>query len=204
MIRVALVEDDLDLNEMFSDIITNSSDCTLVQSFSDGETAAKQLPKLNPEIVLMDVNLPNMSGIETVRALKTSSPDTQAVMLTIQDDEQTIFQALSAGACGYLNKNISPIDLIKAIKDIKNGGAPMSTNIARLVIQSFHSQENLLSNRESSVLKLLGQGMSYKLIADDLNLSIDTIRRHIKKVYSKLQVKKRSDALDKAKKQGLI
>lgn len=153
----------------------------------------------------MDIQLPGMSGIEGVRRIKKFLPDLDIIMLTIHDDDRRVFDSLCAGACGYLVKTTPPVKILEAIKDVHNGGAPMSASIARLVLQSFRkSSDSNLSPREQEILALLCQGKSYKMIADALHLSKGTVHSHLKKIYKKLEVNSMTEAVAKAHLERLV
>lgn len=158
-----------------------------------------------PDVALMDIGLPGMTGIEGIRILKEKLPDLDILVLTIQSESDTVFDALCAGACGYLMKDTPPAQLLDAIQESYDGGAPMSTRIARLVVKSFQiEQQTLLTTRETEVLTHLCKGKSYKMIADDLFISEETVRRHIKNIYRKLEVHSKSEAVAKAFKERLV
>jgi len=153
----------------------------------------------------MDIGLPGMSGIQGIRILKDKLPDIDILVLTIQSESETVFDALCAGASGYLMKDTPPAQLLDAIRESYDGGAPMSTRIARLVVESFKiTQQTSLTNRETEVLTHLCKGKSYKMIADDLFISEETVRRHIKNIYRKLEVHSKSEAVAKAFKERLV
>ena len=163
------------------------------------------LPGYKPHIILMDIHLPGMSGIECTQKLSTKIPDTQILMLTIQDDDDSIFDSLCAGASGYLLKGTPPAQLIAALEEAHKGGAPMSPKIARKVVKSFRvSSKSPLSDRETEVLKLLCKGENYRSIAEALFVSTNTIKAHIKNIYQKLHVNTRAEAVSKALKDKLI
>ncbi len=190
-IQVAIVDDKRDIREGLQLILDNSEGFECVATYSDGESAVKSLPTIKPDVVLMDIGLPKMSGIDCVKILKDISPEIEMIMLTVHADEDSIFESLRAGAVGYLVKNIFPSKLLNSIKEVKNGGSPMSSSIARKVVSSFNSFRQPAANltkRETEVLDLLCKGKSYKVIADELFISPDTVRYHLKNIYKKLQV----------------
>jgi len=153
----------------------------------------------------MDIGLPGMSGIEGIRKIKENLPSIDILMLTVHEDSKMVFDALCAGACGYLIKNTQPVKLLEAIKEVHEGGAPMSTQIARLVVTSFKiNPHSNLTNRETEVLTQLCKGKSYRMIAEALFISEETVRRHIKNIYKKLEVGSKSDAVAKALKEKLV
>ena len=206
-IRVAIVDDKRDIREGLQLILDNSEGFECVATYSDGESAVKSLPTIKPDVVLMDIGLPKMSGIDCVKILKDISPEIEMIMLTVHADEDSIFESLRAGAVGYLVKNIFPSKLLNSIKEVKNGGSPMSSSIARKVVSSFNSFRQPAANltkRETEVLDLLCKGKSYKVIADELFISPDTVRYHLKNIYKKLQVNSKYEAMMKAMKNGLV
>ena len=202
-ITVAIVEDDFKTRENLQTMLREAPGYQCVGAFSSGEAALEGLPKLRPEVVLMDINLPKMSGVECARQLKLLRPESLIVMLTVYDDSDRIFHALQMGASGYLLKR-SPVDeILRAIQDVKKGGAPMSNYIARKVVQSFQRQgpsdkpaENL-SKRETEVLGYVAQGYTNKEVAEALGLSVETIHAYLKNIYSKLHVRSRTEAVMK-------
>lgn len=206
-IQVAIVDDKRDIREGLQLILDNSDGFECVATYSDGESAVEGLPTVKPDVVLMDIGLPKMSGIDCVKILKDISPEIEMIMLTVHADEDSIFESLRAGAVGYLVKNIFPSKLLNSIKEVKNGGSPMSSSIARKVVSSFNSFRQPAANltkRETEVLDLLCKGKSYKVIADDLYISPDTVRYHLKNIYKKLQVNSKYEAMMKAMKNGLV
>lgn len=202
-IKVCIVEDDKNLRETIRGFINLNPgfDCSL--TFASGEELLKNLANPMPDVVLMDINLPGMNGIECVRQLKQQLPESQILMLTIYENSDRIFQALAAGASGFLVKNTPPGQLLEAIRDVYNGGGPMSSQVARKVIQAFQSTsqndgpvENL-TPRELEIMELLSRGLSYKMMAADLNLGVGTIQTHIRRIYKKLHVNCRTEAVMK-------
>jgi DNA-binding NarL/FixJ family response regulator len=201
-VRVALVEDDSEVRAGLELLLGASGYCRSVGGFASGEEALVALPDLKPDVVLMDINLPGMSGIECIRKLKTTQPQIQIMMLTVFEDHDRIFQSLSAGASGYLLKQTPPAKLLDAVLELHGGGAPMSTQIARHVVDAFrqpHSETaaSVLSPREREIIALLAKGFLYKEIADRLTLSVETIRTHIHNIYEKLHVRSRTEAVMK-------
>jgi len=199
--KIAIVEDTAGLRTAIGEWLSNASDLAYVGACASAEEAIQKLPSLSPDIVLMDINLPDANGIECVRSLKPRLPKTQFLMLTVYDDAPRIFAALEAGATGYLLKRASRERLLEAIAEMKVGGSPMSAQIARKVVQSFHkavpSPDLALSPRETEILKLLAEGLLYKDIADHFGNSIYTINAHIRRIYEKLHVQSRSQAVAK-------
>lgn len=200
-IRVALIEDQPKVRESWSRLINSFPDFQCVCVCASGEEAVRVIPAEKPDVVLMDIFLPRMSGIECTARLKEELPGTQIVILTAMDDQELVFMALEAGADGYLLKRTRPADLRRALLDVLGGGAPMTSQIARRVIESFRKKaknrdESLnLSTREEQILRLLSQGYSNKMIADKLEISIDTVCSHLKHVFEKLHVNSRTEAV---------
>jgi len=204
MIRVAIVEDDEKNRNNLIMLLEQSQDFRCVGAYPDAETALDDIPIKSPEIVLMDINLPGIDGIECTFKLKEIMPELLVVMLTVYEDTWKIFKALQAGAVGYLLKLTRPDEILIALKEVSEGGSPMSAIIARKVVQSFQSEKkvrekekNSLTQREEQVLKLLAKGFLYKEIASELQISSDTVHNHIRKIYEKLQVHSRTEAVVK-------
>lgn len=200
-IRVSIIEDDAPLRKAIRERISGDKRFLIVGEYASAESAVKGLPDSPSDVVLSDINLPGINGIECVRKLKPLMPQTQFVMLTVYDDSENIFQALSAGATGYLVKRASRDELLDAIVNVHRGESPMSSGIARKIVASFQrtepSETDKLSPREKQVLDLLAQGFLYKEIADQLQLSIPTINGYVHSIYEKLQVHSRSQAVAK-------
>jgi DNA-binding NarL/FixJ family response regulator len=199
-LRVALVEDYPKVRESWVRLISSFPDFKCVCACATGEEAIRSIPLEQPDVILMDIFLPRMSGIECTARLKELLPSTQIVILTAMDDQELVFMALEAGADGYLLKRTKPSELRKALLDVLGGGAPMTSQVARRVIESFRrhgrtrDESKRLSVREEQILVLLSQGYSNKMIADKLDLSIDTVCSHLKHVYSKMHVSSRTEA----------
>lgn len=201
-IRVALVEDDERLRASFAARIARTPGFSCAAAFSSAEAALAGLVAPLPDVVLMDINLPGRSGIECVRELKRRHPGMQFLMLTVYEDLDLIFQSLQAGATGYLLKRAVPEELLEAIRNVHTGGAPMSSLIARKVVESFAARrpvapEANLTPREREILEALAQGFLYKEIAERLGIGITTVRTHLKSIYEKLQVNNRTEAVVK-------
>lgn len=202
---VVIVEDDSHLRELFSGWITDSPGLKLIGAFSNAETAAVMLPDLRPDVALVDINLPGLSGIEFVRNLKPLVGSTQFMMVTVYRDSKLIFDSLSAGATGYLLKRTSREHLLAAIDEIVHGGAPISSGIARMLVQSFYrptpesSEWGNLTLREKSVLELLARGFTLKEIAAELGISIPTVGTYVRRIYDKLHIHSRAQAITKFK-----
>lgn len=202
-ISVAIVEDDAEVRRSLIGIINRESSMTCAGAFGTAEEALAQIPRLHPQIVLMDINLPAMSGIDCVRRLSEAVPGLPIVMLTVYHDARAIFDSLAAGATGYLLKPVQSPELVQAIRDVRSGGAPMSMNIARQVVQTFrkpvpeHEDLPRLSPREKEVLDLLAKGFQSKEIATELGVGYWTIETHIAHIYQKLHVRSRAQAVAK-------
>jgi DNA-binding NarL/FixJ family response regulator len=202
-IAVSIIEDDGAAREILSDWIRRAPGFRLVGQYGDAESAILGLASDKPEVALMDINLPGMSGIECVRRLKPVLPGTQFVMVTVYEDADHIFNALAAGASGYLLKQTPRDELLAALKDVYSGGSPMTSNIARKVVQSFQrsspssDEASNLSPREREVLELLARGYLYKEIASTLGISTPTVNTYIRRIYEKLHVRSRAQAVAK-------
>lgn len=201
-VTVALVEDDPRIRRSLRLMLASDASVSCVGAFGDGHSAIQNIPALRPDVVLMDVNLPDTSGIEVVKSLAAMPAPPHVVMLTSYDDSDAIFNSLSAGACGYLLKPIRTSELLEAVRDVHSGGAPMTGAIARKVVQAFArptspappSNEDL-SPREREILAFLSDGFLYKEIADRLHVSYATVRTHIERIYQKLHVRSRAQAV---------
>jgi DNA-binding NarL/FixJ family response regulator len=206
-IKVAIIEDDLRWRTNVQRLVQETDGLEFVGSYGSGEDAVKDLANRKPQVVLMDINLPGMSGVECTRQLRSLLPNIQIVMLTVYDDSDRIFQALQMGASGYLLKRASADEILEAIHDVNRGGAPMSAYIARKVVQSFQREtpsakpEEGLSKRESEVLSYVARGYSDKEVADALGLSPATVRSYLKTIYGKLHVHSRTQAILKTTRQ---
>ena len=200
---VAVVEDDPRLRKQLLQILENINDIQCVAVCNSAEEALEELPAKSPDVVLMDIKLPKMSGIQCVAELKKLLPEVQVIMVTIYEDSERIFKALKAGASGYLVKSGPPEQLIDAIRDVFAGGAPMSGHIARKVVQHFHLigpapvESDNLSPREQQVLSLLASGYLYKEIGDQLNIGVETVRTYVKNICQKMHVRSRIEAVAK-------
>jgi len=204
-IRLNIVEDDPEIRNNLALIINTSEGMMCDRTFENAESFLENLETQKPDIVLMDISLPGMTGIQAVEKMKERAPKAEALMLTVHQDDQLVFDSLCAGASGYLVKSTPPLRIIDAIREAVSGGAPMSTSIARMVVKSFSKKtESDLTEREMDVLDQLCQGKSYKLIADALFISQDTVRSHIKSIYKKLEVNSKSEAVAKALKDRLV
>ncbi|HTJ79384.1 MAG TPA: response regulator transcription factor [Rariglobus sp.] len=198
---VVIVEDDPGLQQQLTVMLKRCPDIECLYAVGSGEEALAKIPKQTPDVVLMDIRLPGMSGIECVAALKKIIPGLEIVMLTIYQDEESIFQALKAGASGYLIKSSEPEVLYGAIRDVSSGGAPFTSHIARKVVEHFqpsraeNSQDERLSPREHEVIELMAEGFRYKEIAEKLGIGLETVRTHVKNICIKMHVRTRIEAI---------
>ncbi len=202
-ITVSIVEDNDQLRSTLVRVINRAEGFKCLSDYGSAEAALEGLPVVKPEVVLMDINLPGMNGAECVRQLKQRGVPTLVVMLTVYEDTENIFNALAAGASGYLLKRTKAAELLEAIREVRGGGSPMTTHIARKVIQSFQrtgpsaSPAENLSQREQEVLECLSQGFLYKEIAEKLGISYETVHTYVRRIYEKLQVRTRTEAVAK-------
>jgi len=202
-ITVSIVEDNDQLRGTLARVISRSPGFECLAQYVSAETALEAIPNERPNVVLMDINLPLMNGVECARRLKQLAPEIQVVMLTAYEDTENIFNSLAAGASGYLLKRTTSADLLTAIRDVHKGGSPMTTHIARKVVQSFQKagaspqQTENLSPREQEVLDCLSHGFLYKEIAEKLGISYETVHTYIRRIYEKLQVRTRTEAVAK-------
>jgi DNA-binding NarL/FixJ family response regulator len=211
-IRIAIVEDDAGLRETLEQVFGAAPDFRVVGAFGDGESAARQLPEKAPNVVLMDINLPGISGIECLRQLKAAMPKVRVIMVTVYDDNDNLFQSLVAGADGYLLKRATRLRLLDSVRDIVGGGAPISPSVARRMVEYFHQLNGPgdrkpaeavavsmdlqgLTGREQEVLGKLAEGLASKEVAAELGISWDTVRNHTTSIYAKLHVHSRSEAI---------
>jgi DNA-binding NarL/FixJ family response regulator len=200
---VAVVEDNNDFRASLEHYLNEAPGYRCVCACSTAEDALQKIPKLLPDVALMDIHLPNMTGVECTRRLKEICPTVQILILTVYEDNERIFGALKAGASGYLLKRADPADILRAIQEVKQGGAPMSSQIARRVVHSFRSETEqnakveALSQREEEILQHLSKGYSTKEIAERLSVSVNTVRTHLQHIYDKLHVRSRTEAVVK-------
>ncbi|HEV9035410.1 MAG TPA: response regulator transcription factor [Puia sp.] len=203
-IGVSIIEDIADIRHGLERIIADAPDFLLLSSYDNAEDAISSLPDIRPDIVIADIQLPGLSGIDCIRLVKAVCPSVQFMMFTIYEDSEQVFEALEAGANGYLLKQTPQDRILDAIRELHQGGSPMSSGIARRVVSSFRKQAlqsadaNVLSARESEVLQLLAKGLLYKEIGQRLQISTGTVRQHIHKIYGKLQVQNKTEAINKA------
>ena len=201
-ITVSVIEDDRETRESLVELLNGAPGLSCIGSYSTAEIALKSVPGQKPDVALVDINLPGMSGIECVSQLKTIAPAVQVLMLTTYEDSDLIFNSLRAGAKGYLLKKMAPTELVQAVEQIHAGGAPMPMQIARKVVDYFQTlgkttETEVLTKREQEILALLAKGAFYKEIAEKLNISMSTVRTHIQHIYGKLHVQSRMDAARK-------
>jgi DNA-binding NarL/FixJ family response regulator len=202
-ISVSIVEDDARVRGSLARLIDGTPGFRCVSNHSSAEDALREIPKFKPDVVLMDINLPGLNGVECARQLKPQLPATQIIMLTVYRNTEHIFNALAAGATGYMLKQTPPAELLAAIREVHAGGSPMSGHIARKLVQSFQqpvpdtSESQSLSPREAEVLNLLAKGFLYKEIADSMKVSYATVHTHIRHIYEKLHVRSRTEAVAK-------
>lgn len=201
-IKVSIVEDLDEVREGLTELIKSDKELLLLENFDNAEDAAKKLPSLQPDVVIMDINLPGMSGIDCIKLIKEKCPSTQFLMFTVYENDERVLQALQAGATGYLLKRTEPQRILESIKELNQGGSPMSSNIARKVLNIFlyekkTNKKEILSDRENEVLQLLADGLLYKEIAERLQIVHGTVRQHIHNIYEKLHVQNRTEAVNK-------
>ena len=211
MIKIIIVEDNKTIREGLTVLINATDGLKCVKNYSNCEDMLDDLEQVNPDLILMDIGLPGISGIEGIKKAKSILPDILILILSVYEDDDNIFDALCAGACGYLIKKTPPTRLIEAINEAYNGGSPMSANIARKVVSYFNknvqrsdNSDIKLSEREKEILTNLSKGNSYKMIADTVCISLDTVRYHIRNIYKKLHVHSQSAAVAKALRKGWI
>ncbi len=211
MINVAIIEDNNIIREGLAALINGTDGYKCVGVYPTSEKFLQQIPHVKMDVILMDIGLPGMNGIEALKRAREINPDLNILMLTVYEESDMVFQALCAGACGYLVKKTPPSRLLEAIKDIYEGGSPMSSQIARQVINEFQKEKNFiskneysLSNREKEVLNHLSNGKSYQEIGDQLYISVDTVRHHIRNIYKRLHVHTQSEAVAKAIRKRII
>jgi DNA-binding NarL/FixJ family response regulator len=202
-IKVALVEDDEGIRSSLSALIRRASNLRLAGDYPDAETALQEIPRKPPDVVLMDINLPGINGVECVRQLKSTLPEVQFLMLTVYEDSDSLFNSLKAGASGYLLKRTVSAKLLEAIHDVHSGGSPMTPQLARRLVQFFsnpisgQASVSKLTAGEREFLDQLARGYAYKEIADRMKISIDTVRSYVRTVYEKLHVHSRTEAVVK-------
>ncbi|MEZ2334509.1 response regulator [Mucilaginibacter sp. RCC_168] len=204
-IKITIIEDDETIRNGYAYLIGATEGYEVVSSYSSYDEAAKKIITDRPDVVLLDIELPGTNGVDAIPKLKKLLPQCYVLILTVYESEKLIFNALANGASGYLTKNTPSAKIIESIKEVKDGGGPMSINIAKLVIRSFQkNQESPLSRRETQILELIGDGKSRSQIAKELFIDLETVRSHIKNIYVKLDVNSRADAIKMAKQNKLI
>jgi DNA-binding NarL/FixJ family response regulator len=202
-INVLIVEDDQEIRDWVKGVVSSAEGMKCIAALPDAESCISNYDHLDPDVVIMDIHMPGMNGIECIKNIKPLKPNVQFIMFTVFEDDEKVFDSLCAGASGYILKNTTSEKLIEAVNDLCSGGSPMSSGIARKVIQSFQqpagrlSEYNKLSTREKELLDMLARGYRYKEIAEKLFISVETVRTHIRNIYSKLQVQSRTEALNK-------
>jgi DNA-binding NarL/FixJ family response regulator len=203
LITVAIVEDLVEIRDALQRSIQMDTELALAGAFTNAEEALAEIPALQPHLVVMDINLPGMSGIDCIRKIKPLCPNTQFMMFTVYEDDEKVFEALRAGASGYILKKHGSLKIIEALKELHRGGAPMTADIARKVVNVFHKEEQRidpgchLTKREQHILQLLSKGLLYKEIAHQLSISSNTVKQHIHNIYEKMHVQNRTEALNK-------
>jgi DNA-binding NarL/FixJ family response regulator len=203
--RVLIVEDDQEIRNSFVTIVNSSSNFVVINAYGSCEDAIKHMNSDRPDYVLMDIELPGINGIKGTKVIKDKYPNVEIVMVTVYEDSDLVFEALKAGASGYITKSANYMELLAALDEISRGGAPMSSKIARLVIDNFHINPNSpLTKRETEILQLISEGKTYTQISEELFISKETSKTHIKNIYAKLQVNCKSEALAKAAMEKLI
>ncbi len=203
--RVLIVDDDEIIRESFVYIVNNSEKFTVVGAYNSAEEAISEVGKKKPDIVLMDIKLPGMTGVEGTQRIKDQFPHVEVVIVSVYEDSDLVFNALRAGASGYITKSSNYLELIAALEEIKKGGAPISSKIAKMVVQSFHlNPHSPLTKREKEVLILISEGKTYTQISDQLFISKETAKSHIRNIYGKLQVNRKSEAIEHAHLNKLI
>jgi len=204
-IKIVIIEDDEIIREGYTLLISNVEGYEVVSRYASFDEAAKTIVNDSPDVILLDIELPGTNGIAAIPKLKRMLPHVHILILTVYESEKLIFEALANGASGYLTKNTAPAKIIESVKEVKDGGGPMSVNIARMVIKSFQrNQESPLSKRETQILEQIADGKSRSQIAKELFIDLETVRSHIKNIYLKLDVNSRADAIKTAKENKLI
>jgi len=201
-IKVSIVEDLAEIREGLSDLVRSDKELLLLQTFDNAESEMANLPELKADIVIMDINLPRMSGIDCIKSIKEKCSGTQFMMFTVYENDEKVLEALQAGATGYLLKRTNPSRILESIKELSQGGSPMSSNIARKLLHIFlgekkSNKKEILTDRENEVLQLLADGLLYKEIAERLDIVHGTVRQHIHNIYEKLHVQNRTEAVNK-------
>ena len=201
-ISVSIVEDMPDVRQKVKHIIEDSEEFVCLSTYANAENALDELPKLKPEIVLMDINLPGMSGIECIRRIHERNKSIQFMMFTIYENSDTVFEALEAGASGYILKNSSPAKIVESLRELQQGGSPMNAEIAKKLVtrfqkQTFPENDYHLTPKEQKIIELMSKGYLYKEIAFELNNTVNTIKQHIRHIYEKLHVQNKAEAINR-------
>lgn len=204
--RVLLIEDDPNIRECYRLIIDNSKKFSVVGTYDSYEEAARLIPKLKPGIILMDIGLPGLNGIEATRKIKTENPFIEIIIVSVYEDTEYVFNALKSGASGYISKSSNYMELVNALEEISKGGAPMSSRIARMLVEDLHINtiNNPLAARETTILKLVSEGKTYTQIGEELMISKETVKTHLRNIYRKLHVNKKSEAIEMGRSQKYI
>jgi DNA-binding NarL/FixJ family response regulator len=203
--RVMIVEDDQEIRNSFTLIVNSSQKFMVVSAYGTAEDAIAGINRDKPEIVLMDIELPGVNGIHGTKTIKEKSPHTDIIMVSVYEDSELVFEALKAGASGYITKSANYMELLSELDEVVKGGAPMSSRIARMVIDNLHVNPNSpLTKRETEILQLISEGKTYTQISEELFISKETAKTHIKNIYSKLQVNSKAEAATTAQRMGLL
>jgi len=204
-IRIVIIEDDETIRDAYTYLINEAAGYSVANAYSSAEHALKGLKQDDPHIVLLDVELPGINGLEAIPKIRAQVEDVYIIMLTVYDHQQTVFDALSKGAAGYLTKSTSPAKIIEALGEVMEGGGPMSANIARMVVHSFQrSQQSPLTRRETEILEQIADGKTRSRIASEMFIDLETVKSHLKNIYAKLDVHSRADAIKTAKQNKYI
>lgn len=204
-VRIVIIEDDETIRDSYAYLINEAEGYTVVNTYSSAENALKGIKADDPHIVLLDVELPGISGLDAIPKIKALVEDVYIIMLTVYDHQQTVFDALGKGAAGYLTKSVAPSKIIEALGEVMDGGGPMSANIARMVVHSFQrSQESPLTRRETEILEQIADGKTRSRIASEMFIDLETVKSHLKNIYSKLDVHSRADAIKTARQNKYI
>lgn len=203
--RIVIIEDNEAVKEGYALILNSHKDYHVVNTYTTAEDAIKNLRRDYPDIIFTDLDLPGMNGIAGIAKIRKLDPKVQIIVITVYEDSNMVFDALCAGAMGYITKSSNHVELLEAVEQIINKGAPMSPKIAKMVVSSFQRSPNSpLSNRETEILSLLATGKTYKITADELHIGMETVKSHVKNIYSKLHATSKSEAIEIAKRESLI
>ena len=203
--RIVIIEDNEAVKEGYALILNSHKDYHVVNTYTTAEDAIKNLRRDYPDIIFTDLDLPGMNGIAGIAKIRKLDPKVQIIVITVYEDSNMVFDALCAGAMGYITKSSNHVELLEAVEQIINKGAPMSPKIAKMVVSSFQRSPNSpLSNRETEILSLLATGKTYKITADELHIGVETVKSHVKNIYSKLHATSKSEAIEIAKRESLI